>query len=444
MPEPRLFCYPVEVTRQHVSKGLLLQFAQGKLTGESRRQVLRHLLAPCVECLQTLRQAMPQLETSELPDTPPVDLLPPQLLPAERTDALHLWDRLLKELDSGQRLLLVRDNPRLHTWGLQELLLEQAKTILSEDPLEALNLCHLALEIVHRLPFERYRRADVADLRAGALAAIANCKRLVGDFEGASEAVEQAMESLEWGTGDPLEEANILSIYGSLLTDLGKIDEAMEILGAAARDAREVGDSQLQAKLVLQQSSSIGWYDSARGLTLARKALGLLEPGRSPHLDLVARYQLMILNCELGEVREARALFESWRFLFREQANRAFWHSRLLQLEAALARREGHLETCESFLRELMEHYAERGLHHDLALTTLDLAEVLTACRRFAEAQDLLDGILPMFQQWRVSSDVLRAWLMIEEGIKGKTLEAVSFREVSRIVRRSWFRGSAL
>jgi hypothetical protein len=66
---------------------------------------------------------------------------------------------------------------------------------------------------------------------------------------------------------------------------------------------------------------------------------------------------------------------------------------------------------------------------------------VLTALRQFEEAQDLLDNILPLFRQWRVSSDVLRAWLMIEEGVKGRALEAVSFREVSRIVRRSWFRG---
>lgn len=425
----------------HVSKDLLFRFAQGALTGEPRREVLRHLLTPCIECRQALRQVMDQMGVAEGREELPEQLVPPHLLPAERTDAAHLWDRLLGELDSAQRLLLVRENARLHTWGLQELLLDHAKRIISEDPIQALDLCHLALEIVHRLPLSRYRRADVADLRAGALAAIANCKRLIGDFEGALEAIEQAQESLEWGTGDPLEEVNVLSIHGSLLTDLGRIDEALEILAAAARDARAVGDPQLQARLLLQQSSSIGWYDPARGLKLARKALKLLEPGRSPYLDLVARYQLMILHCELGEVEQARALFESCQSLFREQKNRAFWHSRILQLEAALARREGRLEACESFLRELLDHYAERGLHHDIALTTLDLAEVLTVSRRFAEAQELLEGVLPLFRQWRVGSDVLRAWLMIEEGVKGRTLEAVSFREASRIVRRSWFHG---
>jgi tetratricopeptide (TPR) repeat protein len=362
-------------------------------------------------------------------------------LEAERTDAIHLWHESLEKLDSGQRLLLVRENPRYHTWGLQEQLLDQAKIILSEDPLQTLDLCHLSLEVVHRLPLDRYRRVDVADLRAGSLAAIANCKRLIGDLEGAEEAIEQALESLEWGTGDPLEEANVLSIYGSLLTDLGRIEEAMEILAAGARDAREVGDTHLQAKLVLQQASSIGWYEPARGLALTRRALKLLDPSRSPYLDLVGRYQLMFFLCELGEVRDARILFETWRFSFTSQKNQAFWHSRILQLEAALARQEGRLDACESFLHELLEHYAERRLHHDLALTTLDLAELLTVTRRFDEAQDLLDNILPLFRQWGVGSDVLRAWLMIEEGVKGRTLEAVSFREASRIVRRSWYQG---
>jgi ATP/maltotriose-dependent transcriptional regulator MalT len=218
------------------------------------------------------------------------------------------------------------------------------------------------------------------------------------------------------------------------------IDEALEVLGAAARDAREVGETQLHGKLVLQQSSSIGWYNPARGLDLAQKALGILQPGLSPHLDLIARYQMMILQCELGRVEEARTLFGIWQRSFREQTHQSFWHGRILQLEAALARREGRLEECEAVLRELADHYAERGLHHDLALTTLDLAEVLTASRRYTEAQGLLDKILPLFRKWRVGTDVLRAWLMIEEGVKGKALETVAFREASRIVRRSWFR----
>lgn len=431
------------MSRQHVAKDLLVLFVQGKLTGDDRRRVIRHLLVPCGKCRQALRQAAAGAEAAEGTDRQqdPPNLLSPQMLTAERTDAVHLWHESLERLDSGQRLRLVRDDPRYHTWGVQELLLEQGKSRMLQDVILALDLCHVSLEIVHRMPLDRYRRSDVADLRAASLAAIANCKRLIGDLEGAQEAIEQALESLEWGTGDCLDEANVLSIYGSLLTDLGKIDEALEVLRAAARDAREIGDRQLQAKLVLQQSSSIGWYEPARGLALTREALSLLEPGVSPHLDLVARYQLMILSCELGEVRQARALFDVWRPSFQTQKSQAFWHGRVLQLEAALARQEGHLETCESFLRQLLDHYAESRLHHNLALTTLDLAEVLTALRRFDEAQGLLDNILPLFRQWRVSSDVLRAWLMIEEGVKGKSLEAISFREVSRIVRRAWFRG---
>lgn len=427
--------------RPHVAKNLLLLFVQGKLTGDDRRRVIRHLLAPCAACRRALRQAMTSLEAAEETDRrDSPNLVSPRMLAAERTDAVHLWHETLEKLDAGQRLLLVRESPRYHTWGVQELLLEQGKGRVLQDAIQALDLCHLSLEVVHRMPLDRYRRSDVADLRAAALAAIANCKRLIGDLHGAEEAIEQALESLEWGTGDCLDEANVLSIYGSLLTDLGNIDEALEVLRAAARDAREIGDRQLQAKLVLQQASSIGWYEPARGLALARKALGLLEPGVSPHLDLVARYLLMILSCELGEVRQARALFDVWRSSFQAQKGHAFWHGRVLQLEAALARQEGDLATCESFLRQLLDHYAERGLNHDLALTTLDLAEVLTASRRFDEAQALLDNILPLFRQWRVNSNVLRAWLMIEEGVKGRALEEASFREVSRIVRRVWFR----
>lgn len=428
--------------RQHVAKDLLLLFAQGKLTGGDRKRVMRHLLLPCEMCRDALRQVAVSAETPVGPDLQlPENLLSPELIGVERAHAAALWPVTLQPLDSGQRLLLVRDDPRYHTWGFQELLLDQGKTRVFDDPLQALDLCHLSLEVVHRMPLDRYRRSDVADLRAGTLTAVANCKRLLGDLEGAQEAIDQALESLEWGTGDPLEEANVLSIYGSLLTDLGRIEEAVEVLGAAASEAREVGDNQLQAKLVLQQASAIGWYVPERGVELTEQAVKLLTPGRSPHLDLVASYHLIFLRCELGRVCEARDLYELWAPKFHRQANKAFWQGRILHLEAALARQEGHFDVCESYLRQLLDHYAERGMQHDFALTTLDLAELLTVCRRYEEAQELIDGILPLFRQWKVRSDVLRAWLMIEEGIKGRTLETVSFREASRIVRRRWFHG---
>ncbi|HET9211992.1 MAG TPA: hypothetical protein VFR03_16425 [Thermoanaerobaculia bacterium] len=423
---------------QHVPKDLLLLFAQGRLEGETRRGVVRHLLTLCDDCRRALNALEAQLG-SELEQPEPAHTASPGLLRKERAEAPQLWHEL-EGLPSGHRLLLARDDRRFHNRGFQEFLVERARAMTLDNTVPAAELSELALEIVHRLPLDHYRRADVADLRTSALATLANCRRLLGDLDGAAEAIDQALDSLDWGTGDPLEEISVLSIYGSLLTDLGRIEEAVGILSAAARDAREIGDSQLEAKLLLQQSSTIGWYEPAAGLELARKAQALLPAGDNPHLDLVARYQVMFLNCELGHVGEARKQFEVWRFFLREQRNQGFWHSRSLQLEAALARREGRLEVCESFLRQLLGHYTERDLRHSMALTTLDLAEVLTAARKYDEALDLVQEILPVLRHWGASSDVLRACLMTQEAIEGRSLEVVTFREASRVLRRSCFR----
>lgn len=424
---------------QHVPESLLLLFAQGKLEGEARRGVVRHLLTFCDECRRTLSTLEAQLASeSEQPE--PAHTASPGLLKAERAEAPRLWHEL-EALPPSHRLLLARDDRRFHTRGFQELLVERARANTLDNTVHAAEICQLALEIVHRLPLDRYRRADVADLRTTTLATLGNCRRLLGDLDGAAEAIDQALDSIDWGTGDPVEEINVLSIYGSLLTDVGRIEEAFEVLGTAVRDAREIGDGQLEAKLLLQQSSTIGWYDPAAGLKLARKAQTLLPANENPHLDLVARYQVMFLNCELGHTGEARKQFEVWRFFLREQRNQGFWHSRSLQLEAALARREGRLEVCESFLRRLLDHYAERDLRHSVAITTLDLAEVLTAARKYEEALDLVQEILPVLRQWGASSAVLRACLTIQEAIEGKTLEtAATFREASRVLRRSCFR----
>lgn len=423
---------------QHVPKDLLLLFAQGRLEGETRRGVVRHLLTLCDDCRRTLNALETQLG-SDLEQPEPAHTASPGLLKEERAEAPRLWHEL-EGLPSSHRLLLARDDRRFHTRGFQEFLVERARAMTLDNTVPAAEISELALEIVHRLPLDRYRRADVADLRTSALATLANCRRLLGNLDGAAEAIDQALDSLDWGTGDPLEEISVLSIYGSLLTDLGRIEEAVDILSAAARDAREIGDRHLEARLLLQQSSTIGWYEPVAGLELARKAQTLLPAGENPHLDLVARYQLMFLNCELGHVSEARKQLEVWRFFLGEQRNQGFWHSRSLQLEAALARREGRLEVCESYLRQLLDHYAERDLRHSMALTTLDLAEVLTTARKYDEALDLVQEILPVLRQWGASSAVLRACLTIQEAIEGRTLEAALFREASRALRRSCFR----
>jgi tetratricopeptide (TPR) repeat protein len=423
---------------QHIPKDLLLLFAQGGLEGETRRAVVRHLLTFCEDCRRTLH-ALEAEVVSDLEQPEPAHTASPGLLKSERAEAPRLWHEL-EGLPSSHRLLLARDDRRYHTRGFQEFLVERARAMTLDNTVHAAEICQLALEIVHRLPLDRYRRSDVADLRTTTLASLANCRRLLGDLDGAAEAIDQALDSIEWGTGDPLEEINVLSIYGSLLTDLGRIEEAVGILSTAARDAREIGDSHLEAKLLLQQSSTIGWYNPAAGLDLARKAQSLLPAHENPHLDLVARYQVMFMNCELGNISEARKQFEVWRFFLREQRNQGFWHSRSLQLEAALARREGRLEVCESFLRQLLDHYAERDLRHSMALTTLDLAEVLTAARKYEEALDLVQETLPVLRQWGASSAVLRACLTIQEAIEGRTLEAAVFREASQVVRRSCFR----
>lgn len=76
----------------------------------------------------------------------------------------------------------------------------------------------------------------INDFRAGALAALGNAKRLASDFSGAGEAFREARSALQEGTGDPLEEARLISLEASLLNDLGEFRTGGGLPGKGNRD----------------------------------------------------------------------------------------------------------------------------------------------------------------------------------------------------------------
>ena len=128
----------------------------------------------------------------------------------ERGIARALWDGHLAHLAAGPRLLTIRHNPDLHTWGMSDLLLAEAKRVASEKPLASLDLAYAALAVTDLLSSPANDEERIHDLRASAWSYLGNTKRRAGDFSGAEEALRAAAESLEQGSGDPYEEANVL------------------------------------------------------------------------------------------------------------------------------------------------------------------------------------------------------------------------------------------
>lgn len=160
----------------------------------------------------------------------------------ERQIAVNQWASL-EGHPPARRLVMVRNDERLHHWGLYDLLLEKSREAAMHDSSAAVNLGEMALAIAERLEPETYGTERVADFKTAALVALGDARRLAGDLSGARLAFSHARVNQEMGTGDLLEEANLLGGLVSLLCDLGEYEKAAQSLERAASLYRRLGDA---------------------------------------------------------------------------------------------------------------------------------------------------------------------------------------------------------
>ncbi len=153
-----------------------------------------------------------------------------------------------------RRLVMVRNDERLHHWGLYDLLLDRSRAAIEADTADAaaaVSLAELSLAVAERLDPEVYDAERIADFKTAALAALGDARRRAGDFAGARLAFSQARMHLEMGTGDVLEEAGLLGGLVNLLCDLGEYGKAAQSLDRASALYRRMGDDKLNGVTVI-------------------------------------------------------------------------------------------------------------------------------------------------------------------------------------------------
>jgi hypothetical protein len=151
----------------------------------------------------------------------------------------------------ARRLVMVRNDERLHHWGLYDLLLDRGRAAVERDPAAAVSLAELSVAVAERLDPDVYGPERIADFKTAALAVLGDARRLAGDFAGARLAFSQARMHLEMGTGDILEEAGLLGGLVNLLCDLGEYEKAARSLDRASALYRRMGDDRLTGVTVI-------------------------------------------------------------------------------------------------------------------------------------------------------------------------------------------------
>ncbi len=152
-----------------------------------------------------------------------------------------------------RRLVMVRNDARLHHWGLFDRLLAKSREAAEGDGAAAVvDLAELALAVAERLDPEVYGEERACDFKTEALAVLGDARRLAGDFAGARLAFSQARIHLEMGTGDLLEEAGLLGGLVKLLCDLGEYEKAGRSLQRAGALYHRMGDHHLDGMALVQ------------------------------------------------------------------------------------------------------------------------------------------------------------------------------------------------
>jgi tetratricopeptide (TPR) repeat protein len=438
----------------HIPEELLERFLRLEASRQESKQVVRHLLSGCPQCLELAHraalesglftplepgrkagweQAYAEVFTRALAFATEEE----QKLALEKLRGWAQWAQL-EPLNPQMRFVRVESDSRFHTFGLYDRLLEASRWHRRTEPAEAVDIVRLAVLVAERLDPATLGESRIADLKAAVWAELGNAKRIAEDFEGARRAFNEAWRILDGGTGDPTEQARLISLEASYMKDIGEFEVAESSLEEALQLYQKVQDTHAQGRILLQMGESIGHIHPERGVSHLRKALALIDASTEPLLELCAQHALSQFLSDSGHPEEALVLLERSRPLYK-QFRDDLTQLRLHWVEGKIAYRLGEYEEAESIFAQLWEELRARNLNQEVVLVTIDLAQVLASKGQPERAAQLAAECYSIMKNWGLHKDALAAWLVFQEALSQERGIREIFGRAGEYYRRHWF-----
>jgi tetratricopeptide (TPR) repeat protein len=391
---------------RHPDRNAFERFSRGEASTAEERWIEDHLRSGCAVCQQEVDELLLRAFAPPSAELEGQDEAWDRLFSglgarlsraaAERNEAPVLFAELLARPWEEWPVLFHLDR-RLQTIAVCELLIEKSFEEGFRDASRAIELADRGLLLAGLLESERYGYAVVQDLQARAWAYLGNARRIALDLAGAAEALACAERLAEGGSADPLEEARILDLRASLLSDQGHFEQAAELLDAVIDIYDDLHEPHRKGRAMISKGRMLGyagWHEEA--IRQIRKGLGLIDWELEPRLALVARHNLAWFLNDCGRADEARRLLERFRHAYREQPG-FFIELPLAWLEGRIAARLGRLDEAEPALREVRRRFFAEGNGYDASLVTLDLALLYLRQGRTAEVRALASEMPDLF-----------------------------------------------
>lgn len=215
---------------------------------------------------------------------------------------------------------------RFHGLKVCQFLQERSEQLWCEDPIKAVELARLAVEISERLDEGRYGRGLVADTQAMAWAYLGNAYRVASDLRRAEEALNRAELHLEHSGGEAYTEAQIVSFRASLRCSQGRFREAAKLLNRALAIYREAKDHHLEGKTLIQKGLALG-YDRQfeQAIRFLRRGLSSIDPTEDPRLLVSVQHNLVGFLNDSGQRGQALDTLRTTRRLYQALGEPSHW-----------------------------------------------------------------------------------------------------------------------
>jgi len=186
-------------------------------------------------------------------------------LDRERAAAPVLCTELLA-LPPDQQGERIGSDPRFHTWGACEVLLERSLAAAESDAAESGRLAQLVLTASACLDEALHCAPVVQDLEARAWACVGEARLRAGDLASAEEALREAAGRLAHGTGDLRVEARLLEYEAGVRRHQGRAGEAAALLKQAEARYREANEHHLAARTLYKRDQVMRQPDALRNI----------------------------------------------------------------------------------------------------------------------------------------------------------------------------------
>lgn len=328
------------------------------------------------------------------------------------------------DADAGERLAVLEGRrSRFRSPLLVSLLVEEARSFLKADPVQAVEILEAAEVVCARISRPDYGEAFVERLLIQVEAQRANALRVRGELLGADllwRSVRRRL--LSCPLVDPAEEADLASLEASLRQDQRRFDEAEYLLAAGERLFRNAGDAVGVGKILTKRGMVLHLSGQPEpAIEALRQAAKLLDGPATERLYLMTQHNQALALLDLGKAEEAQILLDAQSPRYAIHKDQAIAVPRQW-VQGRIAHKLGRVEEAASILAEVRNYYLEKQLGLDAALLTLDLADLYLSEGKRQEVKRLAGLMEAIFRAQGVHAEAIRALRLFEKAGLAETL----------------------